>query len=123
MKRPICFIIKEQMLRGDNGPSPVDYAPAMDFGEIEFITMHDMPMYGRSSVQEVWEQDVIGFVTKYDPQTDYIICTGQPMAILAVGYALGVAGKWPRFLVWRREENRYRVVNFDGTQIDAVATV
>jgi len=123
MKKPVVWIIKEQMLRSDIGPVPMDYVSAMEFGEIEFITMHDMPMYGRSSVQDVWNQAVIDFVKKYDSQTDFIITTGQPMAILTVGYALGCAGKWPRFLVWRREENKYRVVNFDGTKIDDAVTV
>lgn len=122
MKKPICWVVKEQMLRGvgDSGSAPVDYTPAMSHGEIEFITTHDMPMYGRSAVQDAWNDDVQRFVTAYDSQQDYIICTGQPMAILTIGYALGRAGKWPRFLVWRREENKYRVVHFDGTAIDAI---
>ena len=116
MKKPICWVVKEQMLRGvgDSGSAPVDYTPAMNYGDIEFITTHDMPLYGRSSVQEAWTDDVQRFVTLFNPLDDYIITTGQPMAILCVGYALGVVGKKPRFLVWRREENRYRVVHFDA---------
>lgn len=116
MNKPTCWVIKEQMLRGigDSTPVPVDYSPAMEFGDIDFITSHDMPMYGRSTVQTAWNQDVQRFVNKFDEGQDYIITTGQPMAILCVGYALGVVGKKPRFLVWRREENRYRVVHFDA---------
>ena len=114
MKNPKVWIIKEQMLRGETGPIPVDYSPAMQFGDIEFITQHDMPLYGKSTVQSNWNHDVQDFVSKYDDTRDYIICTGQPMAILTVGFALGLAQKCPRFLVWRREENRYRAVNFDA---------
>jgi hypothetical protein len=109
------WIIKEQVRRGDTGPMVMDYSPAMEYGELEFITRHDMPLYGRSSVQDVWNDDVIRFVKEYDEANDYIVATGQPSAIFAVGWALGMAGKTPRFLVWRREENRYRVVNFDGS--------
>lgn len=115
MKTPTVWIIKEQMIRGEIHPIPMDYTPAMQFGDIEFITKHDMPMYGKSQVQEFWNRDVVDFVKKYDPLDDYIITTGQPMAICAVGFALGQAGKCPRFLVWKREEGRYRAVNFDST--------
>lgn len=114
-ENPTVWIIKEQMLRGEICPIPIDYTPAMEFGDIEFITHHDMPLYGKSSVQEHWNRDVVNFAKKYDPNRDFIITTGQPMAILAVGFVLGQEGKCPRFLVWRREENRYRVVNFDST--------
>ncbi|CAB4120830.1 hypothetical protein UFOVP2_8 [uncultured Caudovirales phage] len=115
MKNPTVWIVKEQMLRNDVGSVPMDYSPAMQYGDIEFITQHDMPMYGKSSAQSAWNEDVNAFVIKYDPAFDYIITTGQPMAILAVGFALGRAGKCPRFLVWRREESRYRPVHFDAS--------
>lgn len=114
MSNPIVWVIKEQMRRTDIGSEAFDYSPAMAFGDIEFITRHDMPLYGKSQVQEFWNRDVEAFAKKYGEQRDYIICTGQPMAILAVGYALGLENKCPRFLVWRREENKYRVVNFDS---------
>lgn len=109
------WIIKEQVIRGDTGPIVMDYSAAMQFGELEFITTHDMPLYGRSSVQDMWNEDVQRFVEQYDEFEDYVVTTGQPTAIFAVGWALGVAQKTPRFLVWRREEGKYRVVNFDGT--------
>jgi hypothetical protein len=118
LKSPVCWVVKEQMLRSDTGSTPMDYGHAMEFGEIEFITTHDMPLHPRSQVQDAWDQAVVEFARRYDSQRDYIVCTGQPIAILTIGYALGRAGKWPRFLVWRREENRYRVVQFNGDRID-----
>jgi len=93
----------------------MDYSAAMEYGDIEFITSHDMPIYSRSLVQAAWSRDVMGFVNKYDPECDFIVTTGQPIAIFAVGWMLGRSNKIPRFLVWRREENRYRPVNFDGS--------
>jgi hypothetical protein len=112
MKNPTVFVVKEQVVRSEVGAIPMDYSPAMQFGDLEFITSHDMPLYGRSGLMDGWNEDVARFVEKYDPFNDFIITTGQPAAIFAVGWALGRAGKTPRFLVWRREENRYRVVNF-----------
>jgi len=109
------YIVKEQVIRNDVGVTPMNYDAAMEFGEIEFITYHDLPMYGRSSVQAQWNADVLEFVANYNPETDFIVTTGQPTAIFAVGWALGRVNKTPRFLVWRREENRYRAVQFDGT--------
>lgn len=109
------WVVKEQMSRGDTGPIVMDYSAAMEFGELKFITAYDMPLYGRSSAQDAWNEDVAEFVKKYDVYYDFIVTTGQPMAIFTVGWILGLSRKIPRFLVWRREEGRYRVVNFDGT--------
>lgn len=109
------WVIKEQVIRGDTGPTVMDYSAAMEFGELEFITTHDMPLYGKSAVQDSWNKDVHLFVREYDQLNDYVVTTGQPTAIFSVGWALGAAHKIPRFLVWRREEGRYRVVNFDGS--------
>lgn len=119
---PKVYVIKEQMIRNDVGTVPMNYSAAMEFGDVEFVTHHDMPMYGRSSVQASWNRDVLRFAEAYDPDRDYIVTTGQPTAIFAVGWALGRVNKTPRFLVWRREENRYRAVQFDGTMATDLAT-
>ena len=107
MKRPVCWVIKEQINGGSNA---MDYSPAMIYGDIEFVTRSDIPLHPGSSIQERWALDVIKFTEKYDPTRDFIITTGSPTAIFAVGHALGAVGKTPRYLVWRREENRYRVL-------------
>lgn len=109
--RPIVFVVKEQMIRDGTGSNAMDFSPAMMYGDIEFITHSDMPLYPRSSVQLAWDCDVSKFVAAYDPTKDFIITTGQPIAIFNVGFALGLANKTPRFLVWRREESRYRVLD------------
>jgi len=110
MTKPIVYVVKEQMVRDATGSNPMDYSPAMAYGDIEFITRSDMPTYPNSSVRMTWNDDVARFVNAYDPDKDFIITTGQPTAIFAVGHALGASGKAPRFLIWRREENRYRVL-------------
>jgi hypothetical protein len=111
MRKPIVWIVKEQLARNESGSSPMDYSPAMEFGDIEFITMHDVPLYGKGAVMDQWLSDASNFAIKYNPMTDFIVPTGQPMAIFLMGVVLGQHCKPPRFLVWRREENRYRVVN------------
>lgn len=115
MPKPTVWVVKEQMMRGDLGSVAMDYSPAMKFGDIEFITHHDLPLHPHSSVRNSWALDVLEFVNKYDPHRDYLVATGQPMAILMVGYYLGMAGKAPQFLVWRPAENLYRVVGFGNT--------
>lgn len=109
--KPKVWVVKEQVLRNATGASAMDYSPAMFYGDIEFITRNDMPLHPNSSIRTVFEDDVKKFVDSYDPSRDFIITTGQPTAIFAVGYALGKSGKPPRYLVWRREENRYRVLD------------
>ena len=107
MIRPIVWVIKEQVSQGN----AMDYSPAMMYGDLKFITRSDMPLHPHSSVQSVWSEDVARFVEEYDESRDFVITTGQPTAIFAVGHALGLARKIPRYLVWRREENRYRVLD------------
>jgi hypothetical protein len=109
------WVVKEQVIRGDAGPIVMDYTPAMEYGDLEFITMHDMPLYGKSSVQDMWNQDASHFALKYDDQNDFIVTTGQPTAIFTVGWVLGLVRKTPRFLVWRREEGKYRPLHVDST--------
>lgn len=115
MARATVFIIKEQMVRDSIGSNPMDYSAAMPYGDLEFITHSDMPVYPSSSVRVRWDGDVERFIKKYDPELDYIITTGQPVAIFSIGYLLGLSGKKPRFLLWRREENRYRVFDAFST--------
>lgn len=109
--KPIVWVIKEQLIRDATGSSAMNYEPAMAFGDIKFITHTDMPLYPSSQVQLNWNRDVATFISMYNPETDYIITTGQPTAIFTVGYLLGLAGKTPRFLVWKREDNQYRVLD------------
>jgi hypothetical protein len=106
MKKPIVWICKEQSRGSGN---IMDFTPAMAYGEIQFITRSDLPLYPDSGIRMKWHGDVDDFVAKYDPSCDLIVTTGQPTSIFAIGHALGKAGKAPRYLVWRREDNRYRV--------------
>ena len=113
------WIIKEQSVRTETGTVPMDYSKAYDYGDIEFITTGDMPMYGGpSQAQQMWNEDVARFAAEYNPDTDFIITTGQPMAIFMVGWILSnmFPTVQPKFLVWRREENRYRAVVPDVSQ-------
>lgn len=121
-RNPKVWVIKEQMLRGDTGPVPMDYSPAANWGDLEFITSHDMPIYSRSTVQKSWNTDIIRFVTEYDQNMDFIVTTGQPMAIFTTGWVLGVVGKIPNFLVWRREEGRYLPLHYDASQVKESVT-
>lgn len=107
MNKPVVWVVKEQVSHNN----AMDYSPAMVYGDIKFITRSDIPLHPHSSVQSVWARDVFNFVEEYDESRDFIITTGQPTAIFAVGHALGLARKSPRYLVWRREDNRYRVLD------------
>lgn len=110
MKKPIVWIIKEQSQRNAIGSNAMDYSPAEVHGDIEFVTKSDIPLYARSSIKLQWDLDVEKFATEFDPEKDFIIATGQPTAIFHVGHQLGLLGKQPRYLVWRRDENTYRVL-------------
>lgn len=106
-RKPIVWVIKEQVRRGVTGPEPMDYTPAMRYGDIEFITQYDLPLHPNGSLAANWWQAVKDFTHSFDPKQDFIVATGQPMAMVLIGYVLGVMRVEPTFLVWRREENKY----------------
>lgn len=113
-RKPIVWIVKEQVRRSQNGVETMDYTPAMKWGEPRFITSFDPPtLLTKSTVLQKWKKDVQEFINEFDPEIDFIIASGQPTAMMMVGYLLGVvsypqrADPSPRFLLWRREENTY----------------
>lgn len=117
-RKPIVWIVKEQVKRDNvGGISPMDYTPAMKWGELRFITSFDPPpMVTRSSLLEAWKKAVDAFIDEFDASTDFVIASGQPTAMIMIGYLLGEANmdsdglfiqNAPRFLLWRREEGAY----------------
>lgn len=111
-KRPTVWVLKEQMRSSESGSKVMDYTPAMQYGDLEFVTHFDMPLHtgSVSPKKSQWEVAVNDFCSKYDDTRDYIICTGQPSAIFVIGYHLATWLKAPRFLVWRREQSCYVLV-------------
>lgn len=111
MSKSTVWACKEQVTRSSVGVTAMDFSPAEAYGQLKFITRTDLPFHADSTIRSVWNDDVAEFAAQYNPATDYIITTGQPAAIFAMGFALGRVNKIPRFLVWRREDNHYRVLN------------
>lgn len=111
------WICKHQALRRNTGLTPMDFSPAEAYGKIRFITKGDMPGNNLSHMRPVWAREVMEFMAEYNPLTDFIVATGQPSSIFAIGHALGIAGKTPRFLVWSHEDNHYRIL--DGVAMEA----
>lgn len=107
---PIVWILKEQVRRGLTGSEAMDYTPAMRWGEIKFVTDFDVPLHPGGTVMGKWAHQVRQFVEQFDPAIDFIVPTGQPVAMVLIGYILGATAKLDggiQFLVWRREENTY----------------
>lgn len=106
---PKVWIIKEQVKRMPGGGiEAMDYTPAMKWGELHFITDTDIPHYPGSSVAKEWTKKINKFVEQYDEQNDFIVCTGQPVAMVQIGFLMGKQLVAPRYLVFRREDNAYQ---------------
>ena len=111
MRKPVVWVVKEQMRRDDNGSVPMDYSPAYRYGEVRFITQFDLPVTRNSSIAQNWYKDVIKFCQEYDSGQDYLVLTGHTLAIFMIGCIFSQTNKPPRVLVWRRELGEY--VPFD----------
>lgn len=104
--RPTVWVLKEQMKQGANGSSPMDYSPAYEFGDVCFITDFDLPTHPDSSIAKEWRKKISDFIRIFDPDRDFVILTGSPLAIFTLGRLLDACPK-VQILVWRREQNRY----------------
>ena len=109
MRRPIVWVIKEQVRREMTGVTPMDYTPAMEFGDLEFVTDLDPPIHPSSTVKPEWERQVRNMIKRFDSKNDYIVLTGSPLALFAIGKFLGAhkPDSPTKILVWRRELGRY----------------
>jgi hypothetical protein len=105
--RPTVWVLKEQAIRGANGTVPMDYTPAYTYGDVKFITEFDLPIHPKSTVANEWTAAINKFLKEYDPERDYLILTGSPLAIFAFGVAISTTDVTHKILVWRREQGRY----------------
>jgi hypothetical protein len=105
-KRPTVWVLKEQM-RGGDTRAPFDYTPAYKFGDLQFVTDFDLPIHGGSSLAREWHKNVDHCIGKMDAERDFVILTGQPLAMFTFGMKLTFSNTFPRVLVWRREQNEY----------------
>ena len=119
-QNPTVFVIKEQVVRGDLGPTPMDYTPAYKFGDVQFITDFDLPLHGKGTLTLAWHKAAHHFCQVYDDSRDFIICTGQPLAIFVIGHMLGRYHKQPRILVWRPQERVYQPIEFVAGELQEV---
>lgn len=116
MSRPTVWAVKEQMRRDASGASvPMDYSPVYKYGDLQFITHFDPPIYARpvrpnhAGVMDEWGAQVKSFLEQFDASRDFIVLTGAPIATFVVGMLVGWSGIQPKVLVWRRERNTYDV--------------
>lgn len=110
-QRPTVWVLKEQVISRPNGPQLMDYTPAYKYGDLRFITEFDLPLHPNSTVAGAWRKDVAKFLNECRP-TDYLILTGQPLAIFMLGLQMGVESAafpalLPKLLIWKREQGQY----------------
>lgn len=109
--RPIVWVLKEQVKSSASGITPMDYTAALKFGDLQFMTDFDIPLHHSSSVADEWFKAISRVVKVFDQERDYIILTGQPLAMFICGQMFQSAGIRPRILVWRRQQEMYVVYN------------
>jgi hypothetical protein len=112
--RPVVWVVKEQVKRDMTGSTPMDYTPAYEYGDLKFITDMDPPIHGSSTVKPEWLKQVGGFIREFNPDRDFMILTGSPLAIFVLGMMVGkINSRYPiQILVWRREQNKYVLTTY-----------
>jgi len=82
-----------------------DYTPAEKWGEVKFVTGSDLKSWADSPSTKNYHQDVKIFLRHYKPNEDFIIVTGNPVAICHLGMVLPVGHH--RFLKWDHRAGEY----------------
>jgi hypothetical protein len=91
MRKPIVWIVKEQVRRLQTGVEAMDYTPAMKYGELRFITDFDPPTHAqKSTLLEAWGKSVRAFLKEFDPRTDFVVASGQPTAMMLIAWLMGI---------------------------------
>lgn len=84
----------------------VDYAPALEFGDLVFVTsMGDRASPIPTSLNNDEIVDKIRFRLKDFTEDDYLLCTGAPNWMAICGSVLG--DRLRKLLIWDKRENRY----------------
>ena len=87
----------------------VDYAPATQFGDLVFVSsvMDRLSPYTQSLNNEAILNKITNRLMDFDPENDYLICTGAPAHMAMCGSILGK--RLRRLLVWDSREGKYFV--------------
>lgn len=87
--------------------SSVDYLPACEFGDLVFITGSNQrisPLPQSIDTQLVLEQ-IAKILTGFNPEEDYLLCTGSPTIMAICGATLGE--DLHKILSWDNRARKY----------------
>lgn len=94
----------------------LDYGPAEDFGQVMFITAEEYHPFKNSLRNAAILDRVDLAMNSFNPDTDYLILTGNPILIGYVFHKALERTQTVRCLQWDRMTGGYRAVVFDDSE-------
>lgn len=84
----------------------VDLRPAEQFGQLSAVFDHEMEPNNKSDLVRARDR-----LAEFDPDEDYILPNGSPLATLATGIILGEMrkGETVQTLIWDKMHMRYQL--------------
>lgn len=111
---PVVYILRESFIRyGAEAQRPLDYTPALDFGQIEFVTNSEPSVSPGSRFNEDLVSDLRTFAAKYRPEIDYIVPSGATTMVLLAGMLLGQRHRRVQVLHWHNARRAYLPIIWD----------
>jgi hypothetical protein len=82
--------------------SSVDYMPATKFGDLVFITGSNQRLsnHANSLENKLILNQIATVLEEFDPEDDYLLCTGSPTIMAICGAVLG--------------DNLFKILNWDN---------
>lgn len=81
-----------------------DLSPALEFGDIKVIRQYDVPVYGDTFPVT---QEVGKVLEDLNPDTDFILPTGDPVLIGLVFSVIAQRSRKVKVLKWDRQRRQY----------------
>ncbi len=93
----------------------ISYEMAEDYGEVIFVSLHDLPTVSSSLRAKKAIADIKENMKHYRPGIDFILPSGSPLNIASVMMIAGRMGDVHNILKWDNRMQRYSKVRLEVT--------
>jgi len=88
-----------------------NYSQAKNYGEPTFVTSFEYSSIANSKINTVIKKDIDTMANKFNPETDHLLFTGDPVIIALCVHALLAIHGSINVLKWANQDKIYNSIN------------